>query len=257
MCRYLRQSLTVGLFVVLTVMTCMAKGPAIPEVEAKFSKILKNTKVTSLRPAPVSGLYEVIAGPNVFYYSPEGEGFLVFGQIVDREGKNLTAPVQNRLKSEIQKEQEKKAAAILKTLPLDKAIKIGAGPNIIIEFTDPDCPYCRKVDSFLSKRRDITRYVFLYPLEQLHPNAKLKSIYILKSKNREQAFHDVFSGKYDRAPLPVPGADLLQASEAKDLSEGMRIAQNLGVQGTPLLFVNGKMVNGANIPAIETLLKGK
>jgi thiol:disulfide interchange protein DsbC len=30
------------------------------------------------------------------------------------------------------------------TLDLDKALRIGTGKTTVIEFTDPDCPYCRK-----------------------------------------------------------------------------------------------------------------
>ena len=37
------------------------------------------------------------------------------------------------------------ASAWGETLNLDKALKIGTGKTTIIEFTDPDCPYCRQL----------------------------------------------------------------------------------------------------------------
>lgn len=237
--------------------TCFAQpvAPTTAEVEVKFGKLLRNTKVTSIKAAPVAGLYEVTAGPNVFYYSPDGDGYLVIGQILDKDGKNLTAEVQGKLRSEYQKVQEQRAQAMLKNIPLDKAVKIGNGPNTIIEFTDPDCPYCRKVDDFLARRSDVTRYVFLNPLDQLHPNARAKSVFILNSKNKEKAFRDVFAGAYDKGGLTISTADLVKyPAETKQLAEGMRIGQELGVQGTPMLFVNGNMVNGADINRIAQLL---
>lgn len=237
---------------------CFAQGPSAADVEAKFGKILRNTKVTSLKAAQIKGLYEVTAGPNVFYYSPEGDGHLVFGQIVDKDGKNLTAEIQGKLRAQFQEEQAKKAAGLIKNAPLDKAVKIGNGPNVIIEFTDPDCPYCRRVDEFLIKRTDVTRYVFLNPIDQLHPQARAKSIFILNAKDKDKAFREVFTGKYDRAGLPIDGSNLNKyPAEVKRLADGMEFGNKVGVQGTPLLFVNGKMVNGADINRITQYLNEK
>lgn len=247
----------IALSVAVVTTACFAKGPAASEVEAKFSKLLRNTKVSSVKESDVKGLYEVIAGPNVFYYSPEGEGHLIFGQIVDKDGKNLTAVVQQNLREEFQKEQEKRAAEMLKTLPLDKAVKIGSGPNTVIEFTDPDCPYCRKVDEFLSKRTDVTRHVYLFPLESIHPNSRAKAVFILNSKDKAKAFREVFEGKYDRQ-LPIASTEMGRyPTENSQLNAGMELGQKLGVQGTPMLFVNGKMVNGADFNKIQQLLEHK
>lgn len=247
-----------ALFGVLAVTAaCYAQAaPTAAEVETKFSKILRNTKISSIKEAPAKGLYEIIAGPNVFYYSPAGEGHLIFGQVVDKNGTNLTAEIQNKLRAEFQKQQEERAQALLKNLPLDKAIKVGSGPNVVIEFTDPDCPFCRRVDDFLSKRTGVTRYVFLFPLDQLHPNARAKSIYALNSKNQAGALREIFSTKYDKGGLPITREDFEKYPDAVNrLAEGMKIGQQLGVQGTPMLFVNGSMVNGADTNKIQQLLK--
>lgn len=251
-----------GISVVIALLAGMATGcfagePTKDELQARYSKVLRNTKISSIRPSPVKGLYEVTAGPNVFYFNPDGDGLLVFGQIVDKDGKNLTAEVQERVRAEYNKVQEKRTAEILKNLPLEKAVRIGNGPNTIIEFTDPDCPYCRKLDAFLTARNDVTRYVFLFPLDQLHPKARAKSVFILNSKDTGQAFRDVFSGKYDQdGGLSITNADLAKyPSEVKRLIDGMKIGQELGVQGTPMLFVNGSMVNGADTKRISQLLK--
>lgn len=234
---------------------CFAKEPTAAEVEAKYSKMLRGTKITSVKPSPVKGLYEIIAGPNVFYFSPGEESHLIFGNIVDKDGKNLTAGVQNAVRAKFQKESEKAAVEKLKNIPLDKAVKVGNGPNIVIEFTDPDCPYCRKVDEFLSKRTDITRYTFLNPIDQLHPTARAKCVFVLNSKDQGKALHDVFAGKYDNGALPIPNADLGKyPSESNQIVQNIKIGQDLGVQGTPMLFVNGTMVNGADINKITQLL---
>ena len=230
--------------------------PTTAEVEAKFSKILRNTKVASVKASPIPGLYEIISGPNVFYFAPEGEGHLVFGQIVDKDGNNLTSAIQDKLKAASQKEKEKASVALLKNLDLSQAVKIGSGPNIVIEFTDPDCPYCRKADKILLKlSAEVTRYVFLFPLDQLHPQARAKSILVHTSKDKAATLHDVFAGKYDRE-LPAATADAGKIENATKLLEGgIKAGVGLGVQGTPMLFINGNMVNGADEQRIISLLQ--
>lgn len=242
----------------ISVNSYAASAPTVAEVEGQFNKILRNTKISSIKPSPVAGLFEVISGPNVFYFapSPGGEGHLVFGQIVDKDGKNLTGEVQAKLKAEYQKVQDKVSAEKLKKIDLSLAVKIGSGPNTIIEFTDPDCPYCRKVDQFLSDRKDVTRYVFLNPIDQLHPMARAKSVFVLNSKNTGKSLKEVFAGKYDKGGLPIGNSDLSKyPAESKRLTAGMEIGRELGVQGTPMLFVNGHMVNGADTAKITQFLK--
>jgi thiol:disulfide interchange protein DsbC len=149
--------------------------------------------------------------------------------------------------------REKVVSERLKNLPLDKALKIGSGPKKVIEFTDPDCPYCRKVDNFLSKRTDVTRYVYFVPLRKIHPDAEKKARYILSQSDRDKAFHEVFEGALDGKPLSI--AD---GTQQQQLEEMEKVAAGLGVRGTPALWIEGAHVNGADIQRITGLLdKGK
>ena len=125
----------------------------------------------------------------------------------------------------------------LKDLPLDKAVKVGSGAKKVIEFTDPDCPYCRKASEALKKRTDITRYVFLTPLA--HPNAINKVHYILAAKDQEKAYHEMMEGK------PVPASARNYSKEIKaQAAEYMDFARSLGIDGTPTFFINGQRLSG-------------
>ena len=209
------------------------------EVNAEKEKLMTSIpklRVDGFREAPLKGLYEITAGEQVFYFSPEG--YLFFGEIWTKGGKNLTA-----------EQREKIAAERIKNLPLDKALKIGAGPKKVIEFTDPDCPYCRKVDTFLAKRTDVTRYIYFVPLRTIHPDAEKKARYILAHANREQAFHEVFTGTLDGKPVPVAAG-----VQQTHLAEMEKIAARLGVRGTPALWIEGAPVTGADLQRISGLL---
>jgi thiol:disulfide interchange protein DsbC len=137
-------------------------------------------------------------------------------------------------------------------IPLAKALRIGCGRNVVIEFTDPDCPYCRKVNLFLSKRKDVTRYIFLYPIARLHKDSTNKAAFILSARDKVQAHDDVYSGRYDSSPLPRQSDASLEL--AKD---SIGIALAVGIPGTPVLWVNGTFVNGADMHLIASLLDKK
>ena len=205
---------------------------------ANLKKNFPNLRVDSVKESPIKGLYEIVAGNQVFYFSPDG--YLMFGELWSKDGKNLTAEMREKVLSEK-----------VKSIPLDKALKIGSGPRQVIEFTDPDCPYCRKVDEFLAKRTDVTRYVFFFPLRQIHPDAEKKARYILSQKDREKAFREVVSGALDGKPAPE------SVHQDAMLEEMEQVAKSVGVRGTPALWIDGIAVNGADIPRITALLDGK
>ncbi len=227
----------------LLIVTAAGFSMANDDVRTEKENLMKsfpNLRVDGFRESPLKGLYEITAGEQVFYFSPEG--YLFFGEIWTKDGKNLTAEMR-----------EKVAAERIKDLPLDKALKIGNGPKKVIEFTDPDCPYCRQVDKFLSKRSDVTRYVYFVPLRKIHPDAEKKARYILSQPDRDKAFHDVFEGVLDGKPISI--AD---GAQQQQLEEMEKVATGLGVRGTPALWSEGAHVNGADIQRITGLLdKGK
>ncbi len=221
---------------------CHAAGetPSADSVREALKKGFPHLQAASISETAIKGLYEIEAGSNIIYFYPEKD-LLVFGEIWTKDGTNITAEKKNRL-----------AAAQLKDMPLDKAVRIGKGKNTIIEFTDPDCPYCRKASAFLKERDDVTRYVFLFPLP-IHKDAEAHARYVLCAADKGKALEEVMSCQLDGKAVsvcPDNKADAL-LREHKDLGT------KLGVRGTPAFWINGQYVAGANIPAIESLLGQK
>ncbi len=204
---------------------------------AQLSKMLPNTSIDGFGPSPIPGLFEVTAGDQIFYFSPTGH--LVFGEIWSKDGRSLTGERREQL-----------IAEKLSRLPLQKALTLGNGPHQVIEFTDPDCPFCRKVDAFFEGRTDVTRHLFFYPLEGLHPQAADKSRFILCSEDKENSLKDVYAGKWDKAELPP----MANGCEETLLGEHLELGGMLGVRGTPTIWVNGIKIKGADLDAIAALL---
>ena len=133
---------------------------------------------------------------------------------------------------------------------LSKALLIGNGPKKVIEFTDPDCPFCRKAAAYFHNRRDITRYVFFNPLA-MHPNARQKVQYILSSPEKTRLYHEVMSGMVDRMDaknLPVT------ATGVKLQEEQHAIAKKAGIDSTPTFMIMGRIIEGFDLKKIEELL---
>ena len=134
------------------------------------------------------------------------------------------------------------------TLDLDKALKIGTGKTTVIEFTDPDCPYCRKAYQYFLTRPDLTIYVFFNPLSS-HQNARQKAQYILSSDDRERAYAEVMSGLYDSTPpsgITPRGKRLLDEQTA--------IANKMGITSVPVFMIYGRILTGFDLKKIETIL---
>ena len=135
-------------------------------------------------------------------------------------------------------------------IDLSKAIVIGNGPKKVIEFTDPDCPFCRKASSYFHNRTDVTRYVFFKILAS-HPNSRPKGQYVLSGKDKVKLYHDVMSGAVDK----VDSNSLPTTEKGKKLLEDQQqIANKAGVDATPTFMIMGRIVEGFDQLKIEELL---
>ena len=139
--------------------------------------------------------------------------------------------------------------AISADLDFSKSITIGNGPKTVTEFTDPDCPFCRKASNYFDGRSDVKRHVFFNPLPR-HPKAKEKVQYILSQMDRASAYHTVMSGKMD-AVQKIEGITPLGI---KAQEEHLEIVKKNKVDSTPTFMINGRIIVGFDRDKIEEAL---
>lgn len=207
--------------------------------EEAFKKAYPQIAHDSIRPTAIKGIYEVIKGGEIIYFL-EGHDLLFVGEIIDRTGRNIT--------------EGRKADIIVsnaKDLPLDKAVRIGNGKNVIIEFTDPDCPYCRRASPFLASLKDVSRYVFFFPMPS-NNDAENKIRYIFCAADKAKAYEEAMKGKLDERKY--------QVCKDKNVEDLLHIhktmALRIGLTGTPMFIINGKrLVMGADTGAIDEALR--
>jgi thiol:disulfide interchange protein DsbC len=229
-----------------------ANAPADPAVVAMRQVLQQrypNTRFGEIARTPLPGVWEVWMGANVAYVTDEGRHF-IFGHLYDMQTQtDLTASKQDAINARLaaQRPQVK-----FSDLPLEDAIKVvrGNGERKIAVFSDPDCPYCRKLESQLGKLDNVTIYTFLYPIEALHPEATTVSESIWCAKDRATAWKKYMStgrleAKTTRCDSPI--------------ARNIELAGRAGIQGTPFLFfANGEKAAGAlDLASLERHIAGK
>ncbi len=138
-------------------------------------------------------------------------------------------------------------------------------PVTIIEFSDYQCPYCKRNRETMKQIEeaygDQVAFVFRdFPLK-FHQNAQkaAEAAECAGEQGKYWEFHDYLFDHQDKlavddlkAAAKELGLDTGSfnqcldsgAQEAEVLAD-MRAGEALGIKGTPMAFVNGKMVNGA------------
>jgi thiol:disulfide interchange protein DsbC len=235
----MKKKIAVSILFALVLVSVICGSLRAETIEETLTREFPGADFDAIKPTDIKGMYEIVKDADVIYFVPD-PGYLIVGDIYDKEGRNVT--------------QERKGglfAESAKNLPLDKAIKVGSGKNTVIEFTDPDCPYCRTAAAFLEKRKDVTRYIFFFPLP-MHQDAENKIKYIFCAADRAKAYEDAMQGKFDDQKYEKCAKP--EAAELLELHK--QIGLKMRISGTPFFIINGKKsVVGANIPELEEALK--
>jgi len=210
--------------------------------QAQLHQSFTNLQFEEFGPAPVKGtIYQAVAGGRIIYYAPTSEHIL-FATVYDKNGVNVTALAQ-----------EASTAKRLKLIDPDKALAIGpADAPTVIEFTDPDCPYCRALDKFWAAKAAEGKPVhrLVYFVSGIHPQAAAKAEHILCSADKEAAFRAIYAGA---APKSLEKC----AAGAARVAQDAEIVRKLGIGGTPTLIADGKLISGFQQAELEAFLDAK
>jgi thiol:disulfide interchange protein DsbC len=184
--------------------------------------------VTSVSKSPYFGLYEAQFDDRIVYTDAKVT-YVMVGAVYDANTKqNLTEARQRQLNR-----------VAWESLPLDLAFKRvkGNGTRKFAMFSDADCPFCKRIENDIKRLDDVTIYTFLFPIDQLHPDAARKSAMIWCAPDRAKAW-DAF---FEAGTLPDNKGDC--ATPIKDTA---LLGNRLRVSATPtLVFADGSMVPGA------------
>ena len=185
--------------------------------------------IDEIKPAGVSGLFEVRVNGSEIYYTDAKGDFLIDGQIIEtKTRRNIT---EDRI--------AKLTAIPFDSLPIKDAFTLvrGNGQRKMAVFEDPNCGYCKRFERDLQKVDNVTVYLFLYPV--LGPDSLKKSHDIWCAKDRAVAWQDWM--------LREQAAGAANAAcDTAAVARNVELGRKYKITGTPtLLFVNGARIPGA------------
>lgn len=216
-------------------------GDALKEtaVMATLKQKYPSTVIKSVSSTNLPGVYEVVMGKNVAYVEESGRYFL-FGHMFDMQ--TQTDLTEGKIMA------EQVAKTDFKALPLKDAIKIvrGDGSRKLAIFSDPDCPYCKQLENNIANLTNVTIYLYLFPIDQLHPQAKAKSVGVWCATDQVKAW----DGLMRRNEVPTGQCE-------NPVDRNIALAETMGINGTPTVILpDGSIIPGAPSSAkLEQMLK--
>lgn len=167
------------------------------------------------------GLYEVVTNGQVFYVS-RNYRYLFVGKVIDISTmRDITSA-----------RADSTWTINYALLDPHDAIRISSGSRSLAIFLDPECPACEKELRELSRLKDVSIYVYLFPLQQVHPTAGQVAETIWCAKDRAKALLDV-SARASRPDCETP------------IERNTAFALAHHIDSTPTIILdNGKVLSG-------------
>ncbi|MGE5089225.1 MAG: DsbC family protein [Candidatus Levyibacteriota bacterium] len=209
--------------------------PDVAAVRKLVAQKFPGAEISHVAKSGYLGLYEVMLGDQLIYTDP-AVAYVFVGSVYDTATKtNLTEARSRKLNR----------VAVGK-LPLDLAFKRvkGDGSRTIYLFSDADCPFCHRLEKEMQGLDNVTVYTFLFPIDQLHPDAARKSKILWCAPDRAKAWDTYFAtGK-----LPDNKGDC-----GDPVAKTQALGASLHINATPtLIFADGTMIPGAlPLPQLE------
>lgn len=125
-------------------------------VKTNLMKQHPNLKIENIQATEMKGIYSGSMDGQVVYVGEDTQHILIGSMFRLSDQKNLTKDLMLKQNS-----------IDWKKLPLQDAVKTvrGNGKRQIAVFSDPNCPYCKQLETELTKLNDVTIYTFIYPIK--------------------------------------------------------------------------------------------
>jgi len=156
--------------------------------EEKLGQTFANFNFFSIEESAIPGMYQIDAGAQMVYYQPEA-GVLLFGNMFNEQGENLTEIAL-----------AKATASRMENMDLSVALEFGPeDAPVLTEFSNPHCGYCQRLHDWLDEdmaSKPVRRRIIF----AVGNNRQAQDVaeHILCSKDKEQAFNDVYSRRSPR-----------------------------------------------------------
>lgn len=237
----MQSSMFCGAWLLVAALACGA-GSAYAALEKPTKQFLDalQRKFPNTQGAEVTrampGYWAIVKDDQVVFID-DGLTVLVTGDVVDLK-------TNQSLSSKLLDAQRPKVS--FASIPLNQAIQFGTGTRRVVVFSDPNCPYCKRLEHELAQLKDVSVYVIPYPILS-DSSERARAIWC--SDNPAQAWRDYLL--QGRAPAQF------KADCQAPLAENLALGSKWRITGTPtLVFDDGTVMPGAATAArIEAQLQ--
>ena len=190
----------------------------------------RGATIESVQKTPWGDLYEVVVRGRdgaLIYYVDSRATVIITGSVIDaKTGRNLTEERQRRLD-----------AVKWESLPLQWAITTvrGSGRRKIAILSDPNCPYCKRLEEGLATLDDITVHILPYAI--LSPASVRQAKAVWCAKDRAKSWDDLMFRRIE--PRAAPDCDT-------PVEKLVEFGRRIGATATPTWFLeSGERYSGA------------
>lgn len=216
----------------LAITTLMIPSYARSQSQAEYDtikKTLNGLKIDTIRFIEGLDMYEVVADNQAAYLTKDMRYFFV-GRVFDlRTKRDLTGERIASLRR-----------VDFKSLNPKNAIKMGNGSKSLAVFTDPNCGYCRKLHGELTRIKDVSVHIYLYPLAAQNEEAQKKAASILCAGDPLAALNKTWFAKEPFKPEGEPSKACMAS-----IADNIRVGRSHRISSTPTMILeSGKVVVG-------------
>ena len=199
-------------------------------VKTNLNQLQTKLKIENIQTTEMKGIYSGLMDNQVVYMGEDAQHILIGSMFRLSDQRNITKDLVLKQNS-----------IDWKKLPLQDAVKTvrGNGKRQIAVFSDPNCPYCKQLETELNKLNNVTIYTFIYPI-------KTQSVAISKQIFCELDPALAWSNLIGKGIQPRS-----TKACANPVERNLNLGKSLGLNGTPtIIFSNGFKAMGA-YPALE------
>lgn len=238
------------------VMTAMAMSAVIllaesgvsPAEQAAVQSVIRGTKIAKVERGDINGMYKAFMDNGRILYVFPFDKRIFFGEVYTSSGQSVTRADREKWEAQISEKKLKKVdLAEIKKISLPITYGRG-GEYTIVAFTDPQCPFCKKAEGFISSTNATVEYIYTVQVPQ-HRMAPGMIKTILSSKEPRKTIEEYLDNK------PVTTKE--DANVDKRMQAMESLARKYGISGTPNFIVfdkDGKaveIIRGADIEKLK------
>lgn len=221
------KSLLLVFFLCLQIAAVHAELSPEEVIRATITRTFPDIEITNIKKSPVTGLYEVLLGPDLLYATADGR-YLLQGDLIDmKQKRNLSEEQRSHIRENL-----------LGSISADEYIEFSPveRKHTVYVFTDVDCAFCRKLHRDmpeLNKLGIAVRYLAF-------PRAGIDS---MTYKQMESVWCAVDRNKAMNEAKQ--GMKVSKKACANPVARQYVLGQDIGVRGTPAIFSEqGQSISG-------------